>query len=211
MLVASLLDYDVHDLARLAGWAYLLIFGVAAGDAVFPVLPGETVVILGGVLAASGRLNVAAVLAMGALGAAVGDSVSYQLGRTANRKGRDPAEHDGRLGKALVWGQRMLAERGSSVILTARFIPGGRTAITFGAGYVGYSRLRFTGSVVFAAIIWSAYATGIGYLGGKVFEENWWAGLLLGLGIALSVTAIIELVRKALARRRGEAVSSPPH
>jgi membrane-associated protein len=91
----------------------------------------------------------------------------------------------------------MLNERGSSVIVTARFVPGGRTAITFGAGYVGYSRLRFTGSVVLAGIVWSLYAAGIGYLGGTVFEEHWWAGLLLGLAIALAVTGAIELVRRA--------------
>ena len=57
-MIAAFLDLDVHDLARLAGWAYLVIFGIAAGDAVFPVLPGETAVILGGVLAAQGNLNI---------------------------------------------------------------------------------------------------------------------------------------------------------
>ena len=98
----------------------------------------------------------------------------------------------------------MLKERGSSVIVTARFIPGGRTAITFGAGYTGYSRLRFTGSVILAGTVWGLYAAGIGYLGGKVFEDHWWAGLLLGLGIAPVVTAIIELVRKAFGNKRDE-------
>ena len=203
-LVPAFLDLDVNDLARLAGWAYLLIFGIAAGDAVIPVLPGETAVILGGVLAAQGNLNIVVVVAIGALGAAVGDSISYQLGRTANRNGREPSEHDGRLGKALVWGQRLLDERGSSVIVTARFIPGGRTAVTFGAGYTGYSRLKFTGSVLLAGTVWALYAGGIGYLGGKVFEENWWAGLLLGMAIALAVAAIIELVRKVAANKHDE-------
>lgn len=201
MILAGLLDLDAGDIARLAGWAYLLIVGVAAGDAVFPVLPGETVVILGGVLAARGDLNVVAVVALGAVGAAFGDSVSYQLGRTANRKGRDPSDHEGRFGRALVWGEGLLKRRGASVIVTARFIPGGRTAITFGAGYIGYHRLRFTGSVLLAGTVWSLYATGVGYLGGKVFEDHWWAGLLLGLGIAFSVTAIIELVRKVWGNR----------
>jgi membrane protein DedA with SNARE-associated domain len=203
-MIPAFLDLDVNDMARLAGWAYLVIFGIAAGDAVFPVLPGETAVILGGVLAAQNNLNILGVVAVGALGAAVGDSISYQLGRTANRQGRDPADHDGRFGKALVWGERMLKERGSSVIVTARFIPGGRTAVTFGAGYTGYSRLRFTGSVLLAGTVWGLYAAGIGYLGGKVFEEHWWAGLLLGIGIALAVTAVIELVRKVHANRRNE-------
>jgi membrane protein DedA with SNARE-associated domain len=203
-VIEALFDLNVEDLARLAGWAYLLIFGIAAGDAVFPVLPGETAVILGGVLAAQGNLNILVVVAMGALGAALGDSISYQLGRTANRQGRDPSDHDGRLGKALVWAHKLLEERGSSVIVTARFIPGGRTAVTFGAGYTGYSRLRFTGSVLLAGTVWGLYAGGVGYLGGKVFEEHWWAGLLLGMAIALAVTGIIEVVRKVGGKKDDE-------
>jgi membrane-associated protein len=207
-MIEAVFDLNVNDLARLAGWAYLVIFGVAAGDAVFPVLPGETAVILGGVLAAQGNLNILAVVAVGALGAAVGDSISYQLGRTANREGRDPTEHDGRFGKALAWGHRLLESRGSSVIVTARFIPGGRTAVTFGAGYTGYSRMRFTGSAMLAGAVWGLYAGVVGYIGGTVFEEHWWAGLLLGLAIALSVTGIIELVRKLRGNRHDEPVQT---
>src|SRR5687767_5326044 len=37
--------------------AYLLVFGVAAGDAIFPALPSETLLILGGVLASHGELD----------------------------------------------------------------------------------------------------------------------------------------------------------
>ncbi|HEX2575073.1 MAG TPA: hypothetical protein VHK88_01905, partial [Aquihabitans sp.] len=81
------MDLSAGDLADLATWAYLLIFGIAAGDAVVPVLPGETAVILGGVLAQRGDLSLWLVILVGALGAAVGDNVSYQLGRVANRRG----------------------------------------------------------------------------------------------------------------------------
>ena len=40
-----------------SSWAYALIFAVVAGDAVLPLLPGETIVVTGGVLATSGDLN----------------------------------------------------------------------------------------------------------------------------------------------------------
>lgn len=194
------MDLSVGDLAELATWAYLVIFGVAAGDAVLPVLPGETMVILGGVLAQRGDLSLWLVVLAGAAGATVGDNVSYQLGRAANRRGTRPEEMTGRIGRALLWAEAALETRGSSMIVLARFIPGGRTAITFTAGYVRYGRARFVGSTLFAGVVWALYASLIGYLGGEVFEERWWAALALGLAISFAVTGLIELVRKVSGR-----------
>lgn len=190
------MDLKLDDLAHLATWAYALIFGFSVGDAVLPVLPSETAVILGGVLAARGDLQWPIVLGAAAIGAMIGDNISYQLGQTANRKGKHPEDMKGRLGKMLGWAEAALHSRGASMIVLARFIPGGRIAITFGAGYVKYDRSKFVGSTLFAGILWAAYATGIGYLGGHVFEEKWWAGLGLGLAIAFSVAGLIELARK---------------
>ncbi|MEV4714682.1 hypothetical protein [Micromonospora sp. NPDC049374] len=42
----------------------------------------------------------------------------------------------------------------------------------------------------------------IGYLGGAAFESNSMLGLTVGLGLALSITALGELVRYVLRRRR---------
>jgi membrane protein DedA with SNARE-associated domain len=43
-------------------WTYLLLAAVCAGDALFPVLPSETVVIAAAVLAAHGHLNIGLVV-----------------------------------------------------------------------------------------------------------------------------------------------------
>ena len=64
-----------------SSWAYALIFAVVAGDAVLPLLPGETIVVTGGVLATSGDLNPPLVFLAAAAGAFVGDSACYWIGR----------------------------------------------------------------------------------------------------------------------------------
>ena len=159
--------------------------------------------ILGGVLAQGGDLSWPLVVAAAGVGATLGDNISYHLGTVANRKGRRPEEMKGRMGKMLAWAEAALASRGAQMIVLARFIPGGRIAITFGAGYVRYERPKFVASTLLAGILWASYATAIGYLGGHIFEEQWWAGLGLGLVIAFSVAGLIELVQ----RLRGRSVS----
>ncbi len=53
-----------------------------------------------------------------------------------------------------------------------------------------------------AAVTWAGYSGLIGYLGGAAFESNSTLGLAVGLGLALSITALGELVRYVLRRRR---------
>lgn len=82
------------------------------------------------------------------------------------------------------------------VIVLARFIPGGRTATTFACGTLDMTWRRFLLYDAIAATVWAVYAGMIGYLGGSTFREDIWKALALGFGIALAVTAAIELVRR---------------
>ena len=55
-------------------------------------------------------------------------------------------------------------------------------------------------------MIWGTYTGLLGYFGGKTFEEQPWKGLLLAFGVAVGVTALIELVRSRRKRRAAPAV-----
>jgi hypothetical protein len=83
---------------------YLLVFLVPALEAsVFVgfVLPGETAVLLGGAIAAQSRVHVTGVLVAAVLGAVIGDTVGYLIGRRfggplqQSRLGRVVAHADG--------------------------------------------------------------------------------------------------------------------
>jgi membrane-associated protein len=183
-------------------WSYAVILGIAALDALVPVVPSETLAITGGVLAGLGDLDLLTVIAAAAIGAFAGDSSAYLLGRTLGRPARERLFRAGRAQRALVWAEKQLAERGPYLILIARFVPGGRTATTFTAGMVGFRAVVFFPIAAVAAVAWACYAVLLGYYGGRIFEDRPLLALAVALGIAFAVTAVVELTRR-LRRRRG--------
>jgi membrane protein DedA with SNARE-associated domain len=192
---------DVAELATLASTLYLVIVAVAALDAVVPIVPSESVVILGAVLAARGDLSLPGVVACAAAGALAGDLASYALGRRSGRRRRG-VDPDGRLGAAVRWASTMLDTRGPGVLVTARFVPGGRTAATFTAGFVGFPGATFAASAAVGAVAWACHGAAMGYLGGHVVERNVLLGTAVGVAVGVAAGAGLELVRGRLGRRR---------
>jgi membrane-associated protein len=180
-----------------SNWSYLVVFAFAIIDAFFPVVPSETMVILAGTLAGAGDLNVFLVILSAWAGAVIGDNISYGIGKWAGeRTVRRVFRHE-KARSGFDWAEKQLEERGSYIIVIARFIPFGRTAVTFTSGYTkGLPWHRFFRYDLVAGFVWAVYATMLGYIGGKQFEEQPWKGLLLGIGIAFTVATVVEWVRK---------------
>ncbi|MEV4326600.1 DedA family protein [Microbispora rosea] len=179
-------------------WLYVALFALALLDGFFPVVPAETSVITAAVFAASGETNLALVIVVAALGACAGDHVSYLIGSRSAGRLREK--------KPFVWARKALSERGGLVLVVARYIPGGRTATTVTMGAVRYPLRSFTFFDAIAAGSWAVYSGLIGFFGGMAFENDPIKGLLLGLGIVLSITVVVEVVRW-LRRRRAARLS----
>jgi len=197
------LDFDrIADWVSGEWWAYPVIFAAAAVDAFFPVIPSETVVIVGGNLASSGDLVLPLVILSGAAGAVLGDNISYGIGAWVGEHTVKRWFSSEKSQRRLEWAEQMLDERGAYIIIIARFIPGGRTAVTFSAGYIPtFPWRRFIVYDVVAGVIWASYAALLGYFGGKTFENRPWLGLLIALGIALTAGLLVEVVRHLRQRR----------
>jgi membrane protein DedA with SNARE-associated domain len=185
-----------------SGWTYAVIFAIALGDVLFPLLPSETVVITAGVLAASGRLSLPLVIVCAAAGACSGDNLAYLIGRLLKVFVRERL-FGGKKRRHLDRAERSLRERGGSLIIVARFIPGGRSAVTFAAGVLRYRWRRFLSFDIAAGIFWACYASLIGYFGGKAFEDHPGRGIIAALVIALVFAGLFEGVRW-LRRRSGQ-------
>ena len=150
------LDFDqIGEWVSGKWWSYLVIFAVATIDAFFPLVPSETTLVIGGTFAASGDLNLLLVILAGAAGAIAGDNISYGIGNWVGEKTVKRWFRSEKSAKRLDWAERTLDERGAYIIILGRFIPGGRTAVTFSAGYLPtFPWRRFIVYDVVAGLIW---------------------------------------------------------
>src|SRR5919107_1858520 len=145
-------DWIIDAVEGLMGspWIYVALLGLAALDGFLPIVPSETLAITAGVYAAAGDTNLVGVIAAAAVGAVAGDHISYFLGHLARgRAGRH---------KAFDWARARLAERGGSILIVCRYIPGARTATTLTAGAVRYPLRSFSTFDGLAALSWGLYS-----------------------------------------------------
>ena len=183
-------------------WFYLIICVIAVLDSVLPIVPSETLVIIGGVSAGLGNLWIPLVIVVAATGAFIGDNLSYFIGREASdwvtRRQTRTNKGAARMAKIV----EQVHERGGLLLITARFIPGGRTALTLSCGVTKQPRRWFIGWAAVAAVIWGNYAALLGFIGGKSFEDNHTLAFIIAFVSAFSITLVIELVRWLLKRAR---------
>lgn len=191
-------------------WFYVAIFTVAFLDSILPVVPGETTVILGGIAAGQGDLSIAIVIACGAIGAFAGDTTAYAIGRRASGPLQRTLLSSEKSQDRLAAAARQLQKRGGPLLITARFIPGGRTAITLSSGITERPYRWFGRWIAVAGVVWACYAAGLGYFAGNQFKDDHTTAFLVAFGTALAATGLIELVRWYRDSRIGRAPASAP-
>ena len=187
----------VHDVMG-SPWIYLVLFVLATLDGFLPAFPSETVVITAGAFAASGSPDLPLVIAVSASGAFAGDHLSYAIGRTAGGRLLGRLRPGTRFRRTFDRAAATLERRGGLSLVVARYVPGGRTAVTLTMGTIGFSRRSFAIFDGVAALTWGTYSGLVGYLGGLAFEREPLKGVLLGLGLAISITAVVEVLRYVL-------------
>lgn len=191
-------------------WAIPVVFLLATLDAFLPVVPSETVVVAGSALAFGGAgPDLFLLWAVAAAGAFVGDRISYRIGAGPGRRllSHAASGRDTRRARLLRSAEGQLRERGDTLIVSARFIPGGRTTITLACGATGFPSRRFTVLTALSGALWSGYCVLLGYLG-TVLGSDVTSGALWGCVLAVASAGAAELVRARL-RRRGPRTPAP--
>jgi membrane-associated protein len=126
-----------------SAWLYPAVFVLTTLDGFLPMIPGEAVVLTAGVFAAaSGAPNLPLVIVSAAAGVWVGDHIAYALGRSV--LGSKLVMRSRRLRQAAAAAGRQLDRRGGGLIVTSRFIPGGRYTMNVVSGMTRFPLARFS-------------------------------------------------------------------
>lgn len=176
------LEHLIEDLGTALGsWTYLLV-GVMAfletGAFIGLVAPGETTILVGGVVAGQGKIDIVALIALVWACAVAGDVTSFLLGR---RLGRGFMERHGPKVKItherLEQVERFFARHGGKAILLGRFVGLVRAVAPFVAGSSKMPLRRFlpydivgaglwgTAYCVLGYVFWSSFSTVAAYAG----------------------------------------------
>lgn len=193
----SFLDSFFNWLEHYSGspWFYLAIFSIALLDSVVPVVPSESLVIIGGVSAGLHQLHWSLVIVAAATGAFAGDNISYQIGRRFSGPLRKRYESSAKGQRRLNWARDQIQLRGGELLITARFIPGGRTLLTLSCGITNQDRRWFMKWIAVATPIWAMYGTLLGFIGGRSFQDNHTKAFLVAFSIAIGATITLEIGR----------------
>ncbi|GAA4127296.1 DedA family protein [Actinomadura keratinilytica] len=184
---------------------YLLVAGLVFAEAALFfgfVFPGETAIVVGGVLASQGRLSLAVLLPIAIAAAIAGDSVGYEIGRRYGDRlldTRATRRHRPAVGRA----QDLIRRRGAFAVFLGRFTALLRALMPALAGSARMPYARFLVFNTLGGICWVGVFTFGGFFTGAAFEHMAKvAGR--GLAIALAAVALAALAVWAWRRRRGE-------
>ena len=191
------------DVSRALGkWTYLLVGAFAfleTGAFVGLVVPGETVMLLGGAVAGQGEIDLYLLLAIAWFSAWAGDTTSFLIGR---RLGRDFVMRNGprvgisneRFGQV----EDYFARHGGKTILIGRFISLVRALAPFIAGSSGMRYRAFVPYSILGTGIWASAHILIGYFFSRSIDT---AAKYAGRGAFLLATTIVVVVGIVVAIR----------
>lgn len=142
---------------------YLSVFGVTYGENVFPPVPGDVLLVVAGMIAATGAVSLPVVVVLAAIAGSLGFLTVYAAGR--------------RLGHTLLTSDRyafiprlelrraitLIPRYGAWIVLANRFLPGLRSVIGLAVGMsrMPVARVAILGTI--SSIAWSTLIVGMGY------------------------------------------------
>jgi len=199
-------------------WAYVIVGLLAFAEAAFMVgffFPGETAVVVGGVLAGLGRVNLGVMIVVVVLSAVIGDSVGYEVGRLAGPwllrrrppmfwRSQRPMLQDT---SAVKYTLGLLERYGGPAVFLGRFIAFARVVVPGLAGMSGLRYRTFLFWNVLGALCWGIGYTMLGYVVGVSFERvlsqiGLWS--LAVVAVLLAGVGVFEVRRRRRERKRIE-------
>ena len=204
-MIAGLLD-RLADLA--SPWGYVIVGVLALLEAaamVGLVVPGEAALLVGGFLASQGKAELPVMMLVGALGAIIGDSIGYEIGKHLG-----PSLKRSRLGRWVGeerWAraESYIAHHGGRAVFFGRFIGVLRALVPTIAGLSGMPYRTFLPWNAVGGLVWAPGFVLLGYAaGGSYHQVATWAGRASTVLLILFVLVVATVLgARAVVRREG--------
>lgn len=198
----------------IADYGYLAVFLIVFMETAGVPLPGEITLILSGVAAHNGTLDLVTLIVVGSLAAILGDNVGYLIGRFGGRRVVLRLAHLGHVDSMLGWGERFFDQHGGKTVFLARWTAGLRI---FGAWIAGMTHMPWKTFFFWNAaggITWVTATVLAGYFfSGSVARIEAWFGtggkivaiIVLGAGL---IYGLRLLHRRQTAARKAEMAAA---
>ncbi len=185
--------YDYQHLA------YIIIF-------LWCILEGELALLLGGIFAHEGHVNLGLIIFVAGLGGFVGDQIYFYIGRY-NKKYIQKKLKTQRRKFAVA--HLLLQKFGWMIIFIQRYMYGFRTVIPMSIGITRYDAKKFAIINLLSAWIWAAITILLAwYFGQEIWafvkwaEEHWYlAALLIASFLSLVIFGFKQMERSILKKR----------
>lgn len=181
-------------------WSLVLLFALAVLDGFFPPVPSEialTALVVAATTGGEGPIDVVLIVALAVAGAMCGDLLAHILGRrvgAARLARRFP-----RLRRPLTAAARAFTQHGPTLLVSARFIPGWRVAMTMSSGVVGMRWQHFLAADLVSATLWGVLHGSLAATSGTLLARSPLAATAVGVVLGTLIGAGLGHL---LARRR---------
>jgi membrane-associated protein len=149
-------------------------------------LPGDSLLVTAGILAAANQLDIRWLILLPTVAAIIGDQTGYAIGR---RAGSALSEKYPRFREHLERAHGFYAKYGNKTIVLARFIPVVRTFVPAVAGAAKMDYRRFVTFNMLGGTLWVLSTTLLGYsLGRAIPQIEKYLHLVIAVVILLSIS-----------------------
>ncbi|MDR5778529.1 VTT domain-containing protein [Caballeronia sp. LZ065] len=192
-------------------WVYAVLFLIVfceTGLVVFPFLPGDSLLFIGGAFAASHEMNLLALIALLLVAAITGNTLNYWIGRAIGPKVFDThiPVLERFLDRAALQKTHNFYERhGGKTIVIARFVPIVRTFAPFVAGVSGMSHSRFQLFNVLGALFWVLLLVLLGFFFGNIPFIKQYLNVIVLVGIGAAIVPVLLGALWKMSRRNSKA------
>ncbi|MFG3423016.1 DedA family protein [Micromonospora sp. NPDC048063] len=170
-------------------------------------VPGETAILIGGLVAHTGELPLWAVVIAGTAGACLGDQVGYALGRRYGPGMLARASGSARRRADIRLARRLIARRGAWAVMVGRWVAVLRAVVPMVAGAGGMPWPPFLRANLAGGLVWATTVALLGYLGAASYHR---LERELGIGewallAVIAAGVVLHLWRRHRQVRQGRA------